>query len=56
MWHDYKPNMIREQSVRTHNATINSQQAIISGIFKGTGNLGCQGADGDQGGKLMTAV
>lgn len=49
--------MIKEQSVRTHNAIINSQrEEIISGIFKVTGNLGCQGADGDQGGKLMIAV
>lgn len=41
---------------QTHNATIKSQQAIISGVFKVNENLGCQGADGNQGGKLMIAV
>lgn len=56
MWHDYGPNVITEQSVRSHNATINSQQAIIPGIFKVNGNLGCPGAAGEQGGKLMIAV
>lgn len=47
--------MIGKQSVLTNNVTINSQQAIISGIFKVNEYLGCHGADGDQGGKLMIA-